>query len=161
MAELDETRCFRTYLRRLSYRSKQHPGAFQLRNVEISPQFSKMCSHGRGAAQKPTEGVFGRVFHAKWSKPDGTIVVVAIKSILVSQIFLSRLWDLKVSLYRTRTAIRVCYSMKLLFGITSTPIMWFHFMALHLSITRRVLFRCGWMEGVYVATWMGKRIPSV
>ena len=155
-------RCFRTYLRRLSHRSKQHPGAFQLCNIEYLPHVSsELCTHGKGESQKSTAGGFGKVRRAKWSKPDGTIVMVATKSLLVSQIFLSRLWDLKVFLYRTRTAIRVCYSTKLLFGITSTPVMWFHFMALRLLITRRVLFRCGWMEGVYVATWMGNRIPSV
>ena len=49
--------------------------------------------------------------------------------------------------------------MKLLSGITLTPIMWFHFMVFQSLIIRHVLFRCGWVEGVYVATWMRKRIP--
>ena len=51
--------------------------------------------------------------------------------------------------------------MKLLSGITFTPIEWFRFMVLPLLMARHVLFRRGWMEGVYVATWTGNPIPSV
>ena len=51
--------------------------------------------------------------------------------------------------------------MKLLSGIISAPIEWFHFMVLPLLMARHVLFRRGWMEGVYVATWMARPIPSV
>ena len=80
---------------------------------------------------------------------------------LVNNYLLSCLRDLKAFLYRSTILIRGCSSMKLLSGITSTPIMWFHFMVLQKLMTRHVLFRCGWMERVYVATWMGKRIPSV
>ena len=85
MATLDEKRRYRTYLRRLSHRSEQHPSAFQLSSVEILPQDSKLCSHSKLGSQNSTEGGFGKVRRAKWSKSDGTVVMVAIKILLVSQ----------------------------------------------------------------------------
>ena len=169
MATPEERRLYRTFLRRLSFRSKRYPGAFRLRNVENVPHDSESepCYHNyktEGGPQKLTEGGFGKVSRAKWNKPDSdkTAVVVAIKTLKVSQQpFVVSSSDLNVFLYRTPTAIRPCPSMKLLSGITSTPNMWFHFMVLQTLIILHLLFRCGWVGGVYVATWTRRRITSV
>jgi len=162
VATPDEKRLYRTCLRRLSYRSEEHPRAFRLRNVENFPHESKPCSHNRGESQKPTEGGYGKVRHAKWRKPDGTVAVVAIKTLKVSQrLFVVSSLGFETILYRTPIAIRKCSSTKLLSCITSTPNMWFHFMVLQTLIIRQVLFRCGWMDCVYVATWIRKRTTSV
>ena len=128
MATPEEKRLYQTYLRRLSYRSEQHPSAFLLSNVEKFPHEPKLCSHNRGGLENPIEGGYGKVSRARWRKPDETVMVVAIKTLIVSQISFVSSSGFKVSLHRTRAAIRKCYSMKLLFGIISTPIMWFHFM---------------------------------
>ena len=163
MATPDEKQNFQTYVRRLSHTSEKYPSAFQLRNVKIFDRVSKLCSHSGGGSQKPMEDGYGKVAHARWWKPDRTGVEVAVETLKVSQklFVVSRLRDLKVFLYRTAIVIRECSSMKLLSGITSTPTMRFHFMVLQLLISRHVLFRCGWTEGVYVATWMRKGIPFV
>ena len=65
--------------------SEEYPRAFRLCNVENFPHDSKLCSHNRGGIQKPTEGGYGKVRHAKWRKPDETVVEVAIKTLKVSQ----------------------------------------------------------------------------
>ena len=83
MATPEEKRLYQTYLRRLSYRAEQHPGAFRLSDVEKVPHEPKLCSHSRGGLQKPIEGGYGKVSHAKWRKPDETVVVVAIKTLKV------------------------------------------------------------------------------
>ena len=89
MALPGEKQLFQTYLRRLSYRSEQHPSAFHVSNVEVfsHDSTSKLCSHSRGGLQKPIEGGFGKVSRAKWSKPDKTVEVVAIKTFKVSRQF--------------------------------------------------------------------------
>ena len=75
------------YLRRLSYRSGKHPGAFHLRGVVDFPHESKRCSHSKGRSQTSMEGGFGVVRRAKWTKPElpDETVVVAIKVLKVSQ----------------------------------------------------------------------------
>jgi len=85
VATPDEKRIYQTYLRRLSYRSEEHPRAFRLSNVEDFPHESKLCPHSRGGSQKPIEGGYGKVRRAKWRKPDETVVEVAIKTLKVSQ----------------------------------------------------------------------------
>ena len=73
-------------------------------------------------------------------------------------------FGIRKSLYRT-TTIRHHFAMKLFSGISSTPRKWSHFMVLPLTKStarsRGVLFRCGWMAGIYLATCVGKRTTSV
>ena len=85
VATPSEKRYFQTYLRRLSYRSGKHPGAFHLRDiVEFPHVLLKRCSHSRGRSQTTMEGGFGEVRRAKGTKLEET-VVVAIKTLKVSQ----------------------------------------------------------------------------
>ena len=83
---MSEKREFQTYLRRLSYRSGRHPGAFHLRDiVEFPHVLLKRCSHSRGRSQTTMEGGFGEVRRANWTKQPEETVVVAIKTLRVSR----------------------------------------------------------------------------
>jgi len=78
----DKKQLFQTYLRRLSYRSKKLPSTFHLRDLELSPCEPKQCGHNiPGGPQESLVGGYGKVDRAKWRKPGGTVVEVAIKAL--------------------------------------------------------------------------------
>ena len=93
MATPDEKQHYQTYLRRLSCRSGQHPSTFHLRNVKTFPSDYKRCDHSSPGKklepQRSLDGGYGQVRRADWTKPDETVVKVAIKTFTVSQLVAS------------------------------------------------------------------------
>jgi len=78
----DDKRLYQTYLRRLSYRSKKLPSTFHLRDVEITYCEHIQCVHSSlGGPQQSLVGGNGKVCRAKWTKPGGTVVEVAVKDL--------------------------------------------------------------------------------